>query len=419
MSRAAIYTRVSTDEQSASAAAQEDGARAWCAREGHVVVAVYRDEGVSGAEWVNRAGIAALRADANASPRPWDVLVVRDLDRIGRDGIRLPVLLADLADVDVRVVEWSTGQTAPVDTMGRMIASIRSHLAEMEREQIAHRTRTALAQKAARGLVTGGVVYGYRNRRSADGVRYEVHPDEAAIVREIYERASRGESGRVIACALNTRGIPSPRAAGGGTGSWCPSTVRAIVRNERYRGEATWGEIGSRYRKGTRVSVVRDDVIRYDVPAIVDAETWQRAQDTSLRGRAAAGLAPRGGIPPKYLLVGHALCDASGGPIASARTSTGKGATRRVIPAYTCGHARERGVCAARWYRPTERVDAAVLAWLADEALSPDVIHDACERARARSRAVEPDPRVAETTPTGPARSPGSVDVRVPLRRAV
>ena len=33
MSRAAIYTRVSTDEQSASAAAQEDGARAWCARE--------------------------------------------------------------------------------------------------------------------------------------------------------------------------------------------------------------------------------------------------------------------------------------------------------------------------------------------------------------------------------------------------
>ena len=168
-------------------------------------------------------------------------------------------------------------------------------------------------------------------------------------------------------------------------------------------------------------------------------------------------------------------------------------------------------------------MDAAVLAWLADEALSPDVIHDACERARARSRAVEPDPRVAplvaeeadlarvvarltaaiehgaddvggvvarlrersarlaarrarevlsvgyaerpdlvravlgavlvgrvrvglrdgrlwlegeaapsrlspdepggtrgaETTPTGPARSPGSVDVRVPLRRAV
>ena len=48
MSRAAIYLRVSTDEQRESLDAQERGARQWCERGGHCVVAVYRDEGVSG-----------------------------------------------------------------------------------------------------------------------------------------------------------------------------------------------------------------------------------------------------------------------------------------------------------------------------------------------------------------------------------
>lgn len=394
--RLAIYTRVSTDEQASSAAAQEAGARAWAEREGHAVVAVYRDEGVSGGEWVHRPGVLQLRADAASTPRPWDVLVVRDLDRLGRDAIRLPELLSHLGDHDVRVVEWSTGQTVALDGMALIVAQLRAGLAQIEREQIAHRTRTALAQKAARGLVTGGRVYGYQNRRTSDGVVYELDPAEAATVRDLYARVIRGESLRAIARALNASGVPSPRAEGGGTGSWCPETVRGIVRSPRYRGEATWGELGARYRGGTRVTVVRDDAIRYAVPPIVDEETWQRAQAQSERARTAAGLARRPGREPRYLLVGHAVCADCGGPLASARTSTGSGATRRVVPAYTCGHARERGTCSSRWHRPTARVDAAVLDWLASEVLDPATIRAACARARElhRAAAERPDPRV-------------------------
>jgi DNA invertase Pin-like site-specific DNA recombinase len=277
---AALYIRVSTDEQASSAAAQEEGARGWCAREGHRVVAVYRDEGVSGGEWVRRAGVLQLRADVAATPRPWDVLVVRDLDRLGRDAIRLPALLSHLADHDARVVEWSTGQTVALDGMALIVAQLRAGLAQIEREQIAHRTRTALAQRAAKGLVTGGVVYGYTNRRSAEGVVYEVHEGEAEVVREIFKRTAAGESARRIAVALNTLSVPSPRAEGGGTGAWCPGTVRAIVRNARYRGDATWGELGSRYRGGTRTVVRRDDAIHYAVPVIIEDELWHRAQLT-------------------------------------------------------------------------------------------------------------------------------------------
>lgn len=394
--RVAIYTRVSTEEQASSAAAQESGARAWAEREGHVVVVAYRDEGVSGGEWVRRPGVLQLRAAVVADPRPWDVLVVRDLDRLGRDAIRLPELLAHLADYDVRVVEWSTGQTVALDGMALIVAQLRAGLAQIEREQIAHRTRTALAQRAERGLVTGGRVYGYRNARTAAGVVYELDEAEAAVVRDIYVRVGRGESLRAVARALNALRVPSPRADGGGTGSWCPETVRGIVRSPRYRGEATWGELGARYRRGTRVTVVRDDAIRYAVPPIVGAETWQRAQAQSDRTRRSDGLTRRPGREPRYLLVGHAVCADCGGPIASARTSTGSGPSRRVVPAYTCGHARERGTCSARWHRPTARVDAAVLDWLASEVLSPETIRAACAAARELHRAQisRPDPRI-------------------------
>jgi len=72
MARAAIYLRVSTDEQAHSAGAQEEGARAWCAAHGHDVVACYRDVGISGADFVNRAGLLDLQLGARTKPCPWD-----------------------------------------------------------------------------------------------------------------------------------------------------------------------------------------------------------------------------------------------------------------------------------------------------------------------------------------------------------
>ena len=86
--RVAVYIRVSTDEQASSAEAQETGALAWCAAQGHSVVATYRDIGHSGAEWKRRPGVIALEVDVKRAPRPWDLVVVRDLDRLGRDGVR-------------------------------------------------------------------------------------------------------------------------------------------------------------------------------------------------------------------------------------------------------------------------------------------------------------------------------------------
>lgn len=397
MSRAALYLRVSTDEQGASLDAQESGARAWCERAGHAVVAVYRDEGVSGAEWLRRPGVAALQAEVRAEPRPWDVLVVRDLDRLGRDALRLGLLLETLSDHGAALVAWSTGETVQADPMARAIVMLRGVLAEQERAQTAHRTRTALRQRAERGLVVGGCVYGYATERGPEGARYVEHPTEAPVVREIYRRHADGESARSIAWGLTARGVPAPR----GAPHWAPSTVHAILRSPRYRGEAEWGRVGSVYRAGSRQVVRRADaeVVRYAVPALVPGGLWRGAQERSSEVRAAAGRTAALSREPRYLLVGHAVCAHCGGPLGSWRQTYGSGpvAQRRVAQTYRCGWRASRGpeACSASYLRPQEPLDRAVVAALA-ESLDPREVRVAVARARELLRPEMLDARRGE-----------------------
>jgi len=117
--RAALYVRVSTDEQSQSAETQETEARRYCDRHGWTVADVYRDVGASGAEWQTRPEIARLLVDVVAHPRPWDVVVVRDQDRIGRDMGRTVLAIEKMLNAGARVIEYSTGREATSDPLAR------------------------------------------------------------------------------------------------------------------------------------------------------------------------------------------------------------------------------------------------------------------------------------------------------------
>lgn len=380
--RVALYVRVSTDEQAMSAAEQERGGRAWCQRQGYDVVQVFSDVGVSGAEWVRRPGILDLQRAARSTPRPFDLVVVRDADRLGRDGLRLPMFLAELMEHGVAALSWSTGEKLYADdTMSGMIATVKSYVAQMQRESIAHNTRTALRTRAERGMVTGGRVYGYDNVRGPDGVRYVVNEREAAVVREIYQRRADGDSARTIARDLNVRGEPSPYAATGG--QWSAPEISAITRNTRYRGEAHFGRCGAQYRGGSRVTIVRPDheVVTYAVPRIVDDELWHAAQSNTAPVREAAGLHLHRGPAPKYLLVGHAVCGVCGGRIGSVKSSYSLAAGRAHRTSYVCGTARDKGTCGAKWRHVVNPIDDIVVDWLVGKVLDPGVVSDAIERA--------------------------------------
>ena len=106
------------------------------------------------------------------------------------------------------------------------------------------------------GLHTGGRIFGYRRvpiesatkldgfrRPAIAGVRLEIDPSQAPMIRRIFERYAGGHSMKRIAIDMNRESILSPQPQKGRVArSWAQSSVRHILLNERYRGVAVWAK---------------------------------------------------------------------------------------------------------------------------------------------------------------------------------
>lgn len=349
--------------------------RRFADRKGWSVTHVYRDVGVSGAEFVDRPELARLLADVRREPRPWDVLIVRDLDRIGRDGPRTMLAVEGVLEHGACLWQYSMGTEQKSDPMARAMMAVSGAFAEMERALISRRTREGHEVRARKGLVTGGSCYGYRNVRGPEGVRHEIVEAEAAVIRDAFARRAAGASLREIAHELNRRGVASPSGRKRGTGSWSATCLFEMLRRDRYRGIVEWGRVGTAYRGGTRVTVTRSDaeVLRVETPELrlIDDATWEAVRRHDEPHRATLG-APRRGRAPTRLLSGIARCGVCGGPMQGGNTMSG----RKTIRSYRCGWAHNRGptVCANKMHRPADEMEGAVLGWLRDVALAPGVI---------------------------------------------
>jgi DNA invertase Pin-like site-specific DNA recombinase len=199
--RAAIYARKSTDERDVAQEArsterQIDGARAFITTQGWTLddAHVYTDNAKSGALFAGRARFQKMMADAAAGA--WDALVFYDLDRFGRNRRRTMEALDRLTDYGISIWDYSTGRQLDLESMeGETMTFLRARFAQQEREQCRKRTRDAMRRKAEQGFVTGGVVFGYENKRVEKGktVRVPYEP-EAAVVRDIFARAAAGRA---------------------------------------------------------------------------------------------------------------------------------------------------------------------------------------------------------------------------------
>src|SRR5882724_4191023 len=226
---AAIYARKSTDQlglsdEQKSVTRQVEHARGYATRKGWTVSDeyIFVDDAVSGAEFATRPGFVRLMAALK--PRaPFQALVMSEESRLGREQIEVAYALKQLSQAGVRVWLYLEDRERTLDSpTDKLLMSVTAFADELEREKARQRTYDALARKARAGHVTGGVVFGYRNREvvGSDGrrqyVEREIAPEEAVVVRRIFELSASGVGVRRIAIMLNDeRAIaPTPRRAG-------------------------------------------------------------------------------------------------------------------------------------------------------------------------------------------------------------
>jgi DNA invertase Pin-like site-specific DNA recombinase len=151
MRRAAIYIRVSTDQQTTDN--QERELREVAARTGWEIVQVYRDQGISGAKGRDkRPAFDALCKDA--ARRRFDVVMAWSVDRLGRSLQDLVAFLSDLhaLHVDLFLHQQGIDTTTPA---GKAMFQMMGVFAEFERAMIRDRVNSGLARAKAEGKVLG------------------------------------------------------------------------------------------------------------------------------------------------------------------------------------------------------------------------------------------------------------------------
>ena len=412
---AAIYARKSTDQNGIADAAksvtrQIEQAKAYATRKGWTVAdeQVYVDDGISGAEFANRPGFLRLMNALKPQP-PFQVLIMSEESRLGRESIETAYALKQLVTAGVRVFFYKEDRERTLDTpTDKIMLSLTAFADELEREKARQRTYDAMQRKARAGQVTGGAVFGYRNREVVGGdgrrshVEREVDDRQAAVVRRIFELCATGSGKVAIAKRLNAEAAPAPRAQQGRPNAWAPSSVRAVLYRELYRGEIVWNRTKKRDTWGVKCQRPRPESEWLRVPApalrIVDEALWDaaharlaatrqtylRTQGGRLWGRPPSGLASR------YLLTGIARCGICGGGLEVRSRSHG----RRRAFYYSCSSFYRRGpeVCPNRYEIPMRTADAAVIEALLTELLTPDRLATVMKRLLARATAARDTP---------------------------
>ena len=179
------YIRCSTSMQAENGVSLEHQAAqvgAYCKFRGFNLVEVIEDRGVSGGKTASREGFVAL-LDA-VETRDVDALVIYDLSRLSRDMLVLLAFerLLDECGIELHTVEGQVDTSTPD---GWLSFAMKSFLGEVERRQVKHRTKQAMAHLKRQSAVVGSIPFGFRREGDA------LVPDEAeqtvvAIVNSLY-----------------------------------------------------------------------------------------------------------------------------------------------------------------------------------------------------------------------------------------
>ena len=400
--RVVIYARKSTPQEveadEKSVTRQIKGGHKWAGEHGWTVVRVYLDEGVSGRLVKKRPQWQALLADAATGA--FEGVIFFDLDRFGRNGRHVTEALNRLVDLDITVIDYSTGRPIDLNTFeGRIATQLTAEFAEQQARTIGKHIRGALHDKASRGLVASGRCYGYTNLRIAKGhVERRVNDAEAPVVRRIYSEFASGRPVFQITTGLNDDGVPPPRPPKaqpedaeppkrrrGGPG-WVGQTVREMLHRSIYTtGQVVYGRTRKlwgrdlpkelREREVAQVSTERKDwlsvarpelaIIEPAVAAAVEARLAEEAKRLAEARVRRPRCKPESGVG-KYLGTGGLLvCRTCGGHY--------EVADKRF---YACSTHRRKGngSCTNTLRLPVASTDAILLDAFEEEVLNPRLI---------------------------------------------
>ncbi len=344
--RCLLYSRVSTEIQvdGYSLDAQKNGLKRFAEREEMTVVDIYEDAGKSGKSIEGRPAFKKLLSDVE-NGLDVDYVLVYKLSRFGRNAADILNSLALLQTYDVNLICIEEGIDSS-QTSGKLLISVLSAVAEIERENILEQTMNGRREKARQGKWNGGPPpYGYMIK---DGV-LQIKEDEAKIVKMVFEMYTTTKIGYTgIAKYLNLQGITKKKRKESDVTIFSGRFIQILLDNPVYCGKIAYGRRMREKVKGKkneyRIVAKKDfSITEGQHEAIVSEEIWEKAH--SKRINTGVKFASKSGQDRAYLLTGILKCPKCGSSMYANRIRwTKKDGTYKEVMYYACSrNKQERG----------------------------------------------------------------------------
>ena len=269
--RIAAYCRVSTDkrEQQESLLHQKEFFTEYARRNGHELVRLYADEGISGTSLKKREEFKQLLRDAQLGL--FALVVVKDVSRFARNTVDALQSVRQLKALGINTLFINGSMSAIGD--GEFALTLFSAMAQEESNSLSKRVKWGKQINARKGRVPPRV-FGYDK---VDNFTLAINEPEAGTVRKIFSLYIEGGLGcRSISMALNRDGDRTKLG-----GEWNARGVRRILSNPLYSGIL----INHKYEiedflTGKQVPIPREDWYYHQRPewAIVTPERFRQAQ---------------------------------------------------------------------------------------------------------------------------------------------
>lgn len=365
--RVAAYCRVSTDQEE-----QLTSYEAQCAYYTDKIMTnpewslagIFADEGITGTSTKKREEFKKMIRLCRRGKI--DLILTKSISRFARNTVDCLAYIRELKELKIPVV-FEKENINTMKTDSEIIITMLGGFAQAESESISQNVRWGVRQSFKQGKVTFQYKRMYGYERGEDGMPRAI-PEQAAVVRRVFESYLAGSSVRDIKQMLESEGILSSC----GKPEWSVSTLQNLLRNEKYTGDALLQKTFIENCISKKTIRNNGELPKYLVKdhheAIIDRGLFERVQIEIARRAGKRRVAGKGGqmelsrYSGRYALTELLICGHCGSPYKRV-TWTASG-NKRIVWRCTSRLTYGKKYCADSPTIPEEALHAAVLAAL-------------------------------------------------------
>ena len=291
-----FYIRLSRDDgniESDSIVSQRSLLRRYVKENNYIVVDEYVDDGFTGTNF-DRPGFKKMIQDIELGKI--NMIITKDMSRLGRDYIGTGELIEKyFPNNNVRYIAINDGIDTFIDNTNNDIAPFKAIMNDMYAKDISKKVKSSLRSRMKDGLyVSGRCPFGYM-KDPTNKNHLVVNVEQANVVKLIFDLALKGNTYHFIAQYLTQRKIKTPASyynyvwntkcstecISQEYGVWVDTTIKAILTNRIYTGDAVQGKTKKiNYKLKKTVKNNPDDyiIVENTHEAIIDKSTFNYVQ---------------------------------------------------------------------------------------------------------------------------------------------